>query len=279
MRALERDPARRWQTAGELATELRRAARDAYGEPPHKKAIAAFVEDIGGEELDRLQRLIRLGTEGAAVEAIEAEHPGVTKVLAEDASGVARVGTGALRTSVIEDGDEEEDHGPPTLLISTDENTPPMVTREHRRSEPRSEDPTHGEDPLDRPIRSRRRASPSRRRRARTWSCAWSPRASSCSRRLKEPINGTLWVALAGIGRRPSSGSSSRSSRSGPSSEAGDDRAAARREPPVIEIAPMLRRPRTAERRRADSADRAGSRRDRTAAGRARRPASRKSRQ
>jgi hypothetical protein len=156
MRALERDPARRWQSAGELATELRRAAREAYGEPPHRKAISAFAEEVGGEELGRLQRLIRLGTEGAAVEAIEAEHPGVTRVLAEDASGVARVGTGALRTAVLDDG-EEEDHGPPTVLIAADDVTPSNASADVPTAI--FEDPTHQEDPLDRtdPIETKRK--------------------------------------------------------------------------------------------------------------------------
>ncbi|HEY8428731.1 MAG TPA: serine/threonine-protein kinase, partial [Sandaracinaceae bacterium] len=94
MRALERDRNARFQSAGELATALRRAARACWGEPPDKKEIAAFVEATGGEELARLMRLIRLGTEGADADAIEAVQPGITRVLPEDASGVAPVGTG-----------------------------------------------------------------------------------------------------------------------------------------------------------------------------------------
>jgi hypothetical protein len=157
MRALERDPGRRVQSAGELAQELRRAAREAYGEPPGRKEITAYVEDVGGEELKRLQRLIRLGTEGAAVEAIEAVQPGVTKVLSEDASGVALVGS--RRTAVIDDG-EEEDIGPPTLLISAEEKTP---VEPHSVDLPTAifENPSPEEDPLDRtdPIETKKKAA------------------------------------------------------------------------------------------------------------------------
>ncbi len=101
VRALERDPEKRFQTAAELAIAIRRAARESFGEPPHRKEIATFVEESGGEELQRLQRLIRLGTDGAAPETIEAVVPGITRVLSEDASGVAPLGTGARRTAVI----------------------------------------------------------------------------------------------------------------------------------------------------------------------------------
>ncbi len=118
LRALERDRGARVQSAGELALLLRRAARASYGEPPHKKEITAFVEHGGGEDLSRLQRLIRLGTEGAGAEAIEAVQPGVTRVLPEDASGVAPVGTGARRTAVLDSGAEEL--GPPTVMIVSD---------------------------------------------------------------------------------------------------------------------------------------------------------------
>jgi serine/threonine-protein kinase len=124
LRALERDPRARYQSAGELALDLRRAARESWGEPPQKRELAQFVERSGGEELDRLQRLIRLGTEGAAPEAIEAVQPGVTRVLSEDASGVALLGTGARRTSVLDGDVEEEDEGQPTVMIVTDELTP-----------------------------------------------------------------------------------------------------------------------------------------------------------
>lgn len=124
LRALERNVAARFQSAGELALELRRAAREAWGEPPQKRDLAQFVERSGGEELERLQRLIRLGTEGAGAEAIEAVHPGVTRVLSEHSSGVALLGTGARITSVLDTGDEDEDQGPPTVMIATDDLTP-----------------------------------------------------------------------------------------------------------------------------------------------------------
>ncbi len=118
LQALERDRKSRFQTAGELALAIRRAARESYGEPPQRKEIAVFIEQSGGEELQRLQRLIRLGTDGAAPETIEAVQPGVTRVLAEDASGVAPIGTGARRTAVL---DPEEDLiGPPTVLIASE---------------------------------------------------------------------------------------------------------------------------------------------------------------
>jgi serine/threonine-protein kinase len=124
LRALERDVRARYQSAGELALDLRRAARESWGEPPQKRELAQFVERSGGEELERLQRLIRLGTEGAAPEAIEAVQPGVTRVLSEDSSGVALLGTGARRTSVLDSDVEDEDEGPPTVMIVTDEVTP-----------------------------------------------------------------------------------------------------------------------------------------------------------
>lgn len=113
MRALDRDRERRFQAARDLAVALRRAARDAYGEPPQPRELGAFVEAAGGEELERLRRLIRLGTEGAALETLEAEQPGVTRVLPEDASGIAVLGTGARRTARV------AHDGPPTLTRPT----------------------------------------------------------------------------------------------------------------------------------------------------------------
>src|SRR5690606_26358143 len=141
LRALERDPAARFQSAGELAMELRRVAREAWGEPPQKRDIVQFIERSGGEELERLQRLIRLGTEGAAPEAIEAVHPGVTRVLSEHSSGVALLGTGARITSVLDTGDVDEDDGPPTVMIVTDELTPsePATSMALRAPEPNTE--------------------------------------------------------------------------------------------------------------------------------------------
>ncbi|MCZ7685171.1 MAG: DUF1801 domain-containing protein [Sandaracinaceae bacterium] len=136
LRALERDRGARVQSAGELALLLRRAARASYGEPPHKKEITAFVEHGGGEDLSRLQRLIRLGTEGAGAEAIEAVQPGVTRVLPEDASGVAPVGTGARRTAVLDSGAEEL--GPPTVMIVSDPAAVPE-TRLARTAEVRAD--------------------------------------------------------------------------------------------------------------------------------------------
>ncbi|MCA9605638.1 MAG: serine/threonine protein kinase, partial [Myxococcales bacterium] len=92
--ALERMPSARYQTGADFADALRRVGRDELGRLPDRKTIAAFVKEAGGEELERLQRLIRLGTEGAASEAMEAVRPGSTMVLGPgDASGVARVGT------------------------------------------------------------------------------------------------------------------------------------------------------------------------------------------
>lgn len=127
LRALERDRDARFQSAGELALALRRAARESWGEPPQKRDIAAFVESSGGDELHRLQRLIRLGTEGAGADAIEALQPGVTRILTDHASGVAPAGTIARRTSVLERGEAEE-HAMPTVMLSADEMTPEAVT-------------------------------------------------------------------------------------------------------------------------------------------------------
>ena len=93
LRALERMPSSRFQTGAAMAEALRRVGRDELGGLPRRKEIAAYVKEVGGEELDRLQRLIRLGTDGAGSEEMEAVRPGSTMVLAADGSGVARVGT------------------------------------------------------------------------------------------------------------------------------------------------------------------------------------------
>ena len=98
-RALDRDPQERWQTAGDMADALRGALRAAGLEVPDRKRLARFVEGAGGEELERLRRLIRLGSEGASAEAMEAVQPGATRVLGTDASGVAPAG----HTSLLED--------------------------------------------------------------------------------------------------------------------------------------------------------------------------------
>lgn len=93
LRSLERMPSARFQTGAQMAAALRQVGRDELGGLPDRKAISKFVKQTGGEELDRLTRLIRLGTEGAAEEEMEAVRPGSTMVLGEDGSGVARIGT------------------------------------------------------------------------------------------------------------------------------------------------------------------------------------------
>lgn len=148
LRALERNPADRYQSAGELAVELRRVAREAFGEPPHKRDIARFIELAGGEELERLQRLIRLGTQGAAPEAIEAMHPGVTLVLQENASGIAPLGTAARVTSVLDPRDDDDDNGPPTVMLAADEFTPSEPSTIMVRRGPSSADAPADEMPL-----------------------------------------------------------------------------------------------------------------------------------
>ena len=138
-RALQRLPTKRYQSAGVLADALRRAG-DAMGGLPSRKRVAQFVRETGGEELERLQRLIRLGTEGAAEAAFEKVRPGSTQVLGTaDASGVARVveGTDAgpdVRapkpdTVVLPEDDEAsfEDEPPP------EERPDPEPTRNQRR--------------------------------------------------------------------------------------------------------------------------------------------------
>ncbi|MFK7985576.1 MAG: serine/threonine-protein kinase [Sandaracinaceae bacterium] len=104
LRALDRKRKRRFATAADFANELRRAGRQAYHELPTRRQIGTFVKERGGDELERLRRLIRLGTEGADEAAIEAVKPGVTRVLAAgDLSGVARVGTGKKRVTDVLD--------------------------------------------------------------------------------------------------------------------------------------------------------------------------------
>lgn len=94
-RALERDPDRRFATAAALGAALRDAARAALDAPADPKRVAGFVREAGGEALERLRRLIRLGTEGADPDALEALQPGATRVLPGDASEVLpRAGTG-----------------------------------------------------------------------------------------------------------------------------------------------------------------------------------------
>jgi hypothetical protein len=105
LQALDRDREARQQNAGELSEDLRRTGREAFGRLPDRRRIAAFIKEAGGEELERLQRLIRLGTEGAAPEAMEAVRPGATRILSGEGSGVARIGTGGARpvTALIDD--------------------------------------------------------------------------------------------------------------------------------------------------------------------------------
>ncbi|MBX3269730.1 MAG: protein kinase [Sandaracinaceae bacterium] len=91
--ALERMPSARFQTGADFAEALRRVGRDELGRLPDRRTISAFVKDAGGEELARLTRLIRLGSEGAPPDAMEEVRPGSTMVLGADGSGVARIGT------------------------------------------------------------------------------------------------------------------------------------------------------------------------------------------
>lgn len=91
LKALDRHRDHRYQSAAELAEDLRRVGREQFGRLPDRKSIGAWVKEVGGEELERLQRLIRLGTEGADAEAIEAVRPGVTRVSGLSASGVSEV--------------------------------------------------------------------------------------------------------------------------------------------------------------------------------------------
>ncbi len=59
LRALERDPARRWQSAAELGAALRAAAS-----PPGPRALAAFVESWAPDELGQLRRDIAAASSG-----------------------------------------------------------------------------------------------------------------------------------------------------------------------------------------------------------------------
>jgi serine/threonine-protein kinase len=60
-KALDRDPAARYQTALELATALRVAARTAgdSSEPPSRDAIEAYIRRACGERIDRLESKLR----------------------------------------------------------------------------------------------------------------------------------------------------------------------------------------------------------------------------
>lgn len=127
LKALERLPSSRFQTGAEFADALRQVGRDELGGLPRRKEISAFVKAAGGEELDRLQRLIRLGTEGTDSDAMEAIREGSTRVLTPGASGVARVGThdtdvGAddppkIVTVILPDDDEAFENDTVTALV------------------------------------------------------------------------------------------------------------------------------------------------------------------
>jgi len=132
LRSLQRMPSSRFQTGAEMAAALRQVGRDELGALPDRKAIAKFVKQTGGEELDRLTRLIRLGTEGAAEEEMEAIRPGSTMVLGEDGSGVARIGTRTdemdpneapkIVTVILPPEEEEDDDDDFRLDTETDAN-------------------------------------------------------------------------------------------------------------------------------------------------------------
>ena len=118
LKALDRDREGRHQNAGELSEDLRRLGREAFGRLPDRRRISAFIKEAGGDELERLQRLIRLGTEGAGPEAMEAVRPGATRILAGEGSGVAKIGSGAKRMTALID-----EPGPkiPTVTLEADE--------------------------------------------------------------------------------------------------------------------------------------------------------------
>jgi len=59
LRALERDPARRWQSAAELGAALRAAAS-----PPGARALATFLESWAPDELAQLRRDIAMASSG-----------------------------------------------------------------------------------------------------------------------------------------------------------------------------------------------------------------------
>lgn len=121
LKALDRHRDHRYQSAAELAEDLRRVGREAYGRLPDRKAIGAFVRKAGGEELERLQRLIRLGTEGADPEAIEKVRPGVTQVSGVAVSGIAASGVAQIRRPT--ERLEEELPKVPTVTLPPEDDT------------------------------------------------------------------------------------------------------------------------------------------------------------
>jgi len=58
-KALERDPDRRYSTAAQLASALKRAATH-FGDPPAPRDIGRFVSQVGGPRLESMRRQIRL---------------------------------------------------------------------------------------------------------------------------------------------------------------------------------------------------------------------------
>ena len=185
LRALERDASLRFASAASFGHELRRVGRETLGELPGRKMVAKYVRKAGGDELERLQRLIRLGTEGADVEAIEQVKPGITRVLAsENASGVARLDTGKKRVTHVLGGDGSEglsldlpsvsavllgrdddepertrtayvvggDEPPTALHENPTSDAIPLHTEELERLEVDAEDDPTRERPADRPV-------------------------------------------------------------------------------------------------------------------------------
>ncbi len=95
MRALDRDPDRRYATAAQMAAALRRAAL-ALGDPVTPRAIGQFVQEVGGASLRRMQARIAGGGDdprsGTAVLPVEAE--GTDALVSQDLLDVGTWSTG-----------------------------------------------------------------------------------------------------------------------------------------------------------------------------------------
>ncbi len=77
VRALDRDPAARWGSAGEMARALRETARRADLALPDRTQLGTLVRAWGGEQLTKLEENLRraLSAAGPAVLALSAERP------------------------------------------------------------------------------------------------------------------------------------------------------------------------------------------------------------
>jgi serine/threonine-protein kinase len=142
MKALERDRDRRFATAGEFATALRRTIVE-LGDPPTPRKLGQLVIEVGGERLDRIHECIARAdgtvntTTGVALvsststakvsdvpTAAVGLHDHATHIVDDPGTERPTRPSGRFRTAETTNIGDRPSHDPPTVLIVPVPETP-----------------------------------------------------------------------------------------------------------------------------------------------------------